>query len=287
MIVLRIPLLALFLALCACAAAPDARVAAPVPADDNLNGVLWIQHSQEYAMTARTVYRAAHRLLDEALADPDWDAIAPAERSHPVRGLPPAIIVDIDETVLDNSAFQARLVRDGREFDYETWADWVDEARAIAVPGAVEFLDAAARRGVTVFYVTNREHAQREPTLVNLRQSGFPVATEVPGYLGLGMEVPGCVEEGQNKVCRRLWVAQRYRVLMQFGDQLSDFAGIGGNSDATRQQAMDEHLEWIGERWFMLPNPTYGYWESALFDNDWSLPREERRRIKREALRVH
>jgi acid phosphatase len=38
-------------------------------------------------------------------------------------GLPPALIVDIDETMLDNSPYQARLVRDGKSFDDASWND--------------------------------------------------------------------------------------------------------------------------------------------------------------------
>lgn len=273
--------------LSACAAAPTPRATPGPAADDNLNAVVWMQNSEEFVLSALTVYRAAGALLDQALADPRWDAMAPGERAGDWTGLPPAIIVDVDETILDNSAYQARLVLEGREYDTGSWAEWVEEARATPVPGAAEFLSAAAGQGVTVFYITNREHDQAEPTLANLAAVGFPVAGEVPVHLGLGMQVEGCTDRGQNKVCRRQWVAERYRVLMQFGDQLSDFIDIGDNSAARRAQALSAAGEYIGERWFMLPNPTYGYWESSLFGEDWSLSREERRRIKRESLRMH
>lgn len=279
----RLPALLCIAFLTACASAPTPRA---IKADDNLNAVVWIQHSEEYALTALGVYRAAGARLEQALADPAWDAIAAQERRGERGHLPPAIIVDVDETVLDNSAYQARLVLDRREFDYESWADWVDEARATPVPGAVEFLSGAAGQGVTVFYITNREHDQAEATLANLAAVGFPVARDVPVHLGLGMDIDGCTDQGQNKVCRRQWVAHRYRVLMQFGDQLSDFVDIADNSAASRARAMEAAREHIGERWFMLPNPSYGYWESSLFGDEWGLSREERRRIKRDALRT-
>ena len=272
--------------LAACASAPPPRVAPGAAPDDNLNAVVWIQNSEEFALAALGAYRAAGAQLERALADETWDAIAPGERSGGFARLPPAIIVDVDETILDNSAYQARLVLEGLEYDTASWAQWVEEARATPVPGAVEFLSDAADRGVTVFYVTNRVHEQGDATLANLAAVGFPVATGERVHLGLGMAVEGCADQGQNKVCRRQWVAQRYRVLMQFGDQLSDFTDIGDNSAVARARAMDEARGWIGERWFMLPNPSYGYWESALFGEDWSLSREERRRIKRESLRT-
>lgn len=277
----------LFLILLAACAATPGPSAVPGPApDDSLDAVVWIQHAEEYGLSTRTVYRAAGRLLDEALADPEWDAIDPAERSAAAAGLPPAIIFDIDETILDNSAYQARLVLSGDEYATDTWADWVDEARAIPVPGALEFTRAAAERGIALVLISNREHAQEAATLDNLRRQGFPVDAADVEYLGLGMPVQGCEDAGQNKVCRRQSVAERYRVLMQFGDQLSDFTSIGDNRPQARRQATDVQPDWVGERWFMLPNPGYGYWESALFDDDWSLPRGERRSIKREALRT-
>ncbi|MGY6518660.1 MAG: 5'-nucleotidase, lipoprotein e(P4) family [Lysobacteraceae bacterium] len=282
----RLPIaLALAAALVACAGAPRADAPA-VPADDNLNAVLWIQHAQEYALSTLTVFNAAGRQLEPALADGDWDAIDPAERRRPARGLPPAIIVDIDETILDNSDYQAGLILQGLEYDPATWADWVEEARARPVPGAVAFLQRADALGVTVYYITNREHRQEAATLRNLREAGFPVREGAPVHLGLGMDIDGCTDEGQNKVCRRQWVADRHRVLMQFGDQLSDFTGIGDNAPVTRDAAAAVAGDWFGERWFMLPNPTYGYWEGALFGDRWALPPEQRRAIKRRALRT-
>jgi len=286
MIASRFLALVCVVSLAACAAGPTPRDTPGPAADDNLNAVVWMQNSEEFVLSALTVYRVAGALLDQALADPGWDAMAPGERAGDWAGLPPAIIVDVDETILDNSAYQARLVLEDREFDTGSWAEWVEEARARPVPGAVEFLSTAAGQGVTVFYITNRDHAQAQPTLANLAAAGFPVADGVPVHLGLGMRVDGCTDQGQNKVCRRQWVAERYRVLMQFGDQLSDFIDIGDNSPASRAQALAAAGEYIGERWFMLPNPTYGYWESSLFDEDWSLSREERRRIKRASLRT-
>src|SRR3546814_18641829 len=71
---------------------------------------------------------------------------------------------------------------------------------------------------------------------------------------------------------------------MQFDDQLGDFVEVADNTPAARAALLDEYGDWFGERWWMLPNPTYGGWEPALFDNDWALPRPARRENKREAL---
>ena len=287
-------LLAVALALAGCRTLPapgDApQAAAPaqaVAADDNLNAVLWLQRSMEYRALSETVFRAAAERLDAALADPSWDALVPAERAAAgdASKLPPAIILDIDETVLDNSAYQARLVVDGKQFADPTWEAWVDERKAIPVPGAVALTRAAADKGVTVFYISNRNASQTGATLDNLRSQGLPVQHgEV--FLGLGMEVPGCEQEGSGKTCRRQLVGRGHRVLMQFGDQLGDFAQASANTPEQHAALHAEFSDWFGERWWMLPNPTYGSWESASFNSDWSLPEDERRRHKRESLRL-
>src|SRR5690606_16695802 len=139
---------------------------------------------------------------------------APAERGTPGawHDLPPAVIVDVDATVLATSIYQARLVRDGLEYDDDTWADWVAEQKAAPVPGVVEFASAASARGITLYYVTNREQHLRDATLANLRAAGLPVAHEGV-YLGLGMEVEGCEQPGSRsgKLCRRQLVGRSHR----------------------------------------------------------------------------
>jgi acid phosphatase len=263
---------------------PSATTAATAEgADDNLNAVLWVQSSAEYKAAALTVYRAAADRLDAALKERNWDALAPAERGNAAAGLPPAVILDVDETVLDNSPYQARLVLQGKEYDEVSWDRWVAEKKARPVPGVVDFAKAATAKGVTLLYLSNRAEHLQSATLENLRAVGLPVKDDSV-FLGLGTVVPGCEQSGSEKNCRRRLAGQQYRVLMQFGDQLGDFAEIIANTPAGRAQLLDEYEDWFGERWWMLPNPTYGSWEPAVFNNAWAQPRPERRRAKREAL---
>lgn len=284
--------LAVSLLLAGCRSTPEAApeavapTAAPtaVAAHDNLNATAWLQASTEADMAHRQTWRAAERLLDAALADPTWDALTPADRVAPLAGLPPAIVVDVDETVLDNSPYQVRLIRDAAEFNDATWNAWVDEARATAVAGAPEFAQAAAKRGITMIYLTNREHAKSDVTRRNLAAVGFPPAGEAQ-FLGLGVETPGCVPKGSDKGCRRQYVAQRYRVLMQFGDQLGDFLSVAENTPPARAAQLQGFDAWVGQRWFMLANPSYGSWEPALYGNDRTLSPQAQRAAKRAALR--
>lgn len=257
--------------------------AVATPADDNLNAVLWIQRSAEYQAASLQTYRAAAQVLDRALKQTQWDALVPEERDGPVARLKPAVVMDIDETVLDNSPYQARLVRNGEEYNEVTWDAWVQERRARAVPGVVEFARAANARGVTVFYLSNRAEHLGEATLDNLRAVGMPVADEGV-FLGLGTYVEGCEQHGSEKHCRRQKVGREYRVLMQFGDQLGDFVQIVANTPEDRAALLERYGTWFGERWWMLPNPSYGSWEPAVFNNDWSSPRDARRAAKRQAL---
>ncbi|MGH8028562.1 MAG: 5'-nucleotidase, lipoprotein e(P4) family [Arenimonas sp.] len=257
-----------------------------VPANDNLNAVLWLQGSVEYRLIAGQTWRSALAQLDKAIKSPDWDALPKEARDGAVaRGLPMAVIVDVDETVLDNSIYQARLVANSGAFDEATWDAWVQEQAAPAVPGALPFAQNAARRGVEVFYISNRTQAQAAPTLANLKALGFPSA-DADHYLGKGAPVADCVPTGSDKGCRRRAVGRTHRVLLQVGDQLGDFVDIADNSPPGREAAVASYRGWIGERWFVLPNPTYGSWEPALFGNDWKKSEAQRREAKRAMLRV-
>lgn len=265
-------------ALCACSATrqattTDATATQSVAAHDALNAIAWQRRSDEYRLIAEQTYRNATSQLQRALADAAWDALPPSDRDTPASNLPPAVILDIDETVLDNGAFQAELVRQRRGFDSAAWSDWVRAARAPAVPGAVEFIRSARARGVAVYFVTNRAVELTEPTLANLRKVG--IAVDDPGrVLGRGTPVAGCVE-GSEKHCRRRLIGRNHRVLLQIGDQRADLVSAADFATASN---------WMGERWFLLPNPIYGSWESALFDDDWSLDESTRRQRKLEAI---
>jgi len=256
--------------------------AAPAP-DDNLNAVAWTQTAIEHDLIYLQTYRDAQARLLQALADPHWDALGKSDRSTPLARLPPAVVLDIDETVLDNSPYQARLIKSGGEFNAADWAAWCREARARALPGAVAFTQFAAMHGIAVIYISNRARELDPATLANLRKMGLPVSGP-DALLGLGTARKGCTPTGTDKGCRRQLVSERYRVLMQFGDQLGDFIDVPHNTEAARREAVAAYLPWIGTRWFVLPNPTYGSWEPALFNNNWREPRELRRRQKLDAL---
>ncbi|MFP4227694.1 MAG: 5'-nucleotidase, lipoprotein e(P4) family [Salinivenus sp.] len=246
-----------------------------------LYATLWTQTAVEYDGVTRGAYRLAELMMDRALADSSWSAdLEQADRSPDAyRDKPPAVVLDVDETVLDNSAYQARLIQDNETFDSESWLAWCREEQADAVPGARAFTQRADSLGVQVIYLTNRDAAVEEATRENLKDLGFPVHDDPDAVLTQG-ERPNW----EAKDPRRAWVADRYRVLLLIGDNLGDFTEPADTSLSARQQVADEHRSFWGSRWIALPNPQYGSWDGALFDYDYSLSPREQLREKRTHL---
>ena len=253
------------------------------PANDQLDAVLWTQTSIEHELIYRQVFASATRQLDAALADPSWDALPLPPRN--LSGLPPAVVVDIDETVLDNVPLNARDILTNQVYSYDRWNTWVDQAKAQALPGAVEFLQAADKKGITVYYITNREHSQVQATVDNLRLRGFPVQRNEQ-VLAASTPTGHCEQAGYGKNCRRQWVAAHARVLMLAGDSLGDFVQAEHNTLADQRKAAEPYLAWLGQRWFLLPNPTYGNWYSAPYGDQEKLPFERKRQLKQQALHL-
>lgn len=289
----RLATLCTTLLLVACSAAPSkpamypgAQASADIPGNDQLYAVAWMQTSIEHDAAYAQTWRMAQDKLLAALADPTWDALPAGERSNDATHLPPAVIVDIDETVLDNSPFEARMVRDGITYDATAWNAWVMQASAKPLPGALQFAKFAAAHGVTMIYISNREVAHTQATRANLATAGFPLTDD--DVLNRGSDTPGCSERASgDKGCRRRLVAAKYRVLAMFGDNLGDFIDGSEADNALRAQRVAAYRDWFGERWFMLPNPVYGSWEKALvkFNADPRL-RKQPRAALRAALRT-
>ena len=202
-----------------------------------------------------------------------------------LNGLKPAVVLDIDETVLDNSPYQARAGAQRRRIQRgRLGRPGAGRSSARALPGAVEFTQFAASHGIAVIYISNRAKDLDEATLANLRKAGLPVSGP-EAFLGLGTVVEGCEQIGYRE--RLPAPAGQPHVPRADAVRRPDrrFRGRHANTPDGRRQAMAPYLGWIGKRWFVLPNPTYGSWEPALFSNDWSAPPAQRRQQKIDALR--
>ena len=238
--------------------------------DPSLNSTLWTQTAVEYDGMTRQAYALAEIMVQRALADSSWTAaIEQAEQgSAAYRNLPPAVVLDVDETVLDNSAYQARLVRQNATYDGTSWNAWVRERKATPVPGAVAFTQAAERMGVEVIYLTNRDHSVEDATRDNLRLFDFPLNPN-EDLLLTENEQP---EWDGSKTPRRQFLADRYRILLLVGDNFGDFAPGADRSVGERQRLSQTYARFWGSRWIVLPNPQYGSWEAALYEFNYSLP---------------
>lgn len=223
---------------------------------ENLNAVLWMQTAAEYKASAIQAYRLAQLQLDAALADPSWTA---AVEQTEVSG-PPAVVLDLDETVLDNSAFEARLAADGAPYTEDAWNRWAEERKAGAVPGALEFLRYAVSRGVTPFYVTNRDHRVEGATRDVLARLGVPVSADRD--VVLARHENGW--DASDKSSRRQAIAATHRILLLVGDNFEDFVSGTRTSVADRDRLLQQYDAFWGRKWIVLPNPTYGSWETAI-----------------------
>jgi 5'-nucleotidase (lipoprotein e(P4) family) len=237
-----------------------------------VGAILWTQSSAEYRALAYQAFSLARLRLDQALAN---RGSGRALRS----AKPPAVIVDIDETVLDNSRFQAELVLRDAAYTAEAWKQWCDRAEAGAVPGAVEFLNYAFRHGVHVFYITNRRPPEKAGTIANLKKLGFPDVSE---------ETVVVREQGMtaSKESRRQNVSARYRIVLLMGDNLNDFNDdFSGKSIADRKAQVDRERAEFGSRFIVIPNPMYGDWEGAVYENRSGLSDSDRRALRKAAMK--
>jgi len=250
----------------------------PVP-DDLLLATLWNQRSVEYKGNALTVYALARIRLDEALADKSWTA-APIEQKGDFANLPPAIILDVDETVLDNSPYEVWMMKANQTFSTKTWNQFCAAQISKAIPGAVEFTKYADSKGVKVFYISNRGVETKKDTRENMEKLGFPMGGNVDTFM-MQNEKP---DWGSQKGTRRTVIAKDYRILLNFGDNLGDFDDRYRSSEAERLKVFEEDKAHWGRDWLVIANPTYGSFDTAPFGHDLKKAREEQRKAKWDVL---
>ncbi|MGW8194913.1 MAG: 5'-nucleotidase, lipoprotein e(P4) family [Desulforhopalus sp.] len=237
--------------------------------DNNFNSTLWMQRSAEYVANSLQTYNTAAKNLETAVNDPS--VTAAIEQTTKYGSLPPAIIMDIDETVLDNSAYDAKLILEAGSYSYPSWDQWISLQQATAIPGAVNFINHAKSSGIEVIFITNRMCKKRQPpldtcpqksdTINNLEKVG--ISNIQSSTVLLRGEQAGWSAE---KASRRTLVAEKYRIIMLFGDDLGDFLP-NVKKDITpeeRAKLTADYTEKWGRAWYVLPNPSYGSWLRVL-----------------------
>ena len=216
------------------------------PARDLTTAVLWQQHSGEYRALCFQAYNYARLSLNEALV-------------HAADNKKNCVIVDVDETVLDNSAFQGHEIKTGVSFVPADWTQWTAKAAADTVPGALSFLNYAAGKDIEIFYVTNRETLDKEGTIKNLKKFGFPNVDEAHFLIKTGTS---------DKEARRQSILAKYNILLLCGDNLSDFSNVFYREGKDTKEQVDAAKLLFGTKFIVLPNPMYGDWEKLIYKGD-------------------
>lgn len=234
----------------------------------SVQSVMWQQNAAEYRALCYQAFNLAKLRLDHFLEAEQVD-----DRSL-------AIITDIDETVLDNSPYNAKLIEEDKEYTQETWEEWTNQANAKAIPGAVEFLNYAASKGVSVFYITNRLVDEEHATIENLEKEGFPYAT--PEYLMLRSTESA-------KQTRFDKVANAFNVVMFLGDNLGDFSSeFAVPSTSKRNELTDNLKERFGMDYIVLPNPMYGDWETkGIYKGEYDWSDKKKEKLRRSSIRSY
>ncbi len=231
-----------------------------------VGAVLWQQASAESRALQYQAYKLARLMLDRDL------------RLHQKSNLKRAVVVDVDETVLDNSRYQAELIVNRQPFTSASWIEWCNRAKASAIPGAVDFLKYAATRGVRVFYVTNRRETEKAGTITNLKQLGFPDVSD---------ETVVVRTDVSSKEPRRQSIRRRYRIVLLFGDNLSDFSNaFEGKTPEERTAAVEAARQKFGAEFIVLPNPMYGDWENAVYGYESGLTEQQKAARRKAALKT-
>jgi 5'-nucleotidase (lipoprotein e(P4) family) len=247
--------------------ASSAQQAIPAKSFDyQIGAILYQQKAGEYRALAYQAFNIARERLDE-------DKKSAKKLPKAERKRPRAVVVDIDETVLDNSPSNALTALNNLPFNTRDWYAWSDKRKAKPVPGAVDFINYAVDQGVKIYYISNRDEVQKQATIDNLRAVGFKDISDENVMLRNTESAKGP---------RRQIVAEKYRILFLMGDNLDDFSEIyERKSTEERFAGVDRDRFKFGSRFIALPNAMYGTWESALYNYE-RLPESQKaeRRVK-------
>ena len=226
---------------------------------------LYQQRAAEYKALCFQAYNLAKLRLNEAL-------------KH--KGKKPlAVVTDIDETLLDNSPQDAVRAINNQEFDIQTWKEWTSKGIADTIPGAPSFFKYAASKGVAVFYITNRDEDEREGTTKNLKLYGLPYADDKHIILKQGIS---------SKEARRQQIMAKYNIALLCGDNLPDFDALYDNkpSEENRMLITEKLKKQFGNKYIIIPNPSYGDFENSIFKYNYKLTGAQKDSIIRSLIKL-
>ncbi|OEL03410.1 5'-nucleotidase, lipoprotein e(P4) family [Staphylococcus casei] len=230
---------------------------------ENIMSVAWYQNSAEAKALYLQGYNNAKTNLDEAL------------KKHKGKEKL-AIALDIDETVLDNSPYQGYAALHNQPYP-EGWHEWIQSAQAKPVYGAKSFLEYADKKGIDIYYISDRDKEKDfKATKHNLKSEGLPQASDKHIMLK--------DKNDENKASRREAVKKDHRLIMLFGDNLLDFDDPKQPTQLSREALVNKHSKDFGKKYIIFPNPMYGSWESTLYENDFSKSDTYKDQLRRQSI---
>jgi 5'-nucleotidase (lipoprotein e(P4) family) len=239
-----------------CSVTKPAEVSSTENQDQLLLSVLWFQKSAEMKALFYQGYNIAEKSLLEKIKSRSGQK-------------PGAVIMDIDETILDNSPSEVFLIINNVPYSDQLWKKWVGNSTAEACPGALDFVNSARQNGIEIFYVTNRQQKDElQPTILNLNKLGFPYADTL--HIVMKTDI-------SSKEARRKTIAEKYDILMLIGDNLADFDSVFDNRGTDLGFGpVIQNKEKFGTEFIILPNPMYGPWiNAAIQDKQGATTREK------------
>jgi 5'-nucleotidase (lipoprotein e(P4) family) len=223
---------------------------------ESVLSILYQQRAAEYAALCLQAYNLAKRKVDAAIANP---VLTQGD-------LPLAVITDLDETALDNSANEVRQLLKDSLYDPTEFNRWIMTIQADTVPGSTEFfnyVDSLSQHGpkkIDIYYISNRDASMVGYTMTNMKNLGFPQCDDSSHFK--------FKTNTSSKEARRQGVLKDHQVVVLLGDNLIDldahFDGYQQTPDQRRSQVYSLKDRW-GDLYIVLPNADYGDWESYLY----------------------
>ena len=234
--------------------------------DETLMSILWMQTSTEYRGLCYQAFNTAMIQIDKAI------------KNHKKKDKPLAIIFDVDETIFDNTTFDANFIGTDDKPNVENLNAWINSAKALPIPGVVNFAQEVNNKGLQIFYVTNRNYSDHlEGTFKNLKKFNFPYVDREHVLMK--------TDKG-SKLERFNQIAKNFEVVVYIGDDVNDFpVDSYGKNFKERNEIFDAHKKDFGTKFILLPNPIYGHWENAIAENYSKMTAQEKDIARRSTLK--
>ena len=194
------------------------------------NDIRWVVKSDEYKLLCTQIYQEAASILESIISN---------DKSRNSS----TIIIDLDETVLDNSQYQIENFNLGKTFNMESWAKWVNRSEATLVPGVSGFINFIRKKEIQIIFISNRMNERLDATIKNLKNLNIYSDDDI-FLLRLDKSDKKHVRRSEiNLGINRMSAYGSFDIIMSVGDAMGDFD-------------LDNKLI----KNIILPNPMYGKW---------------------------